>query len=142
VAAGGYQRPSNPAPVGMPGALSQRTDGGPTQPMVDMPSAGYGEQAEFQALQGGAPMAGVEQVPMGPPPTPLAAPTGMPNVPVTDGLPFGPGAGPSGQNPVAISDERDMQMLAKYLPQFQSMASGDDVPASYLRFLTSLRSYL
>ncbi len=28
---GGYRAPSSPAPVSGPGALSQRTDGGPTQ---------------------------------------------------------------------------------------------------------------
>ena len=29
---GGYQAPTNPAAISGPGALSQRTDGGPTQP--------------------------------------------------------------------------------------------------------------
>ena len=134
--AGGYQRPTNPAPVGMPGAMSQRTDGGPTQPMMDLPDAGYGEQAEFQAIQGGADMAGVA------PPMPLAAPTSEPNVPVTEGLPFGPGAGPTGDNPLAIQDQRDMQMIAKYLPQFQSMARDAEVPQQFLRFLTVLRGSL
>ncbi len=31
---GGYRKPNNPAPVSGPGSLSQRTDGGPTQPAV------------------------------------------------------------------------------------------------------------
>ena len=140
MAQGGARTPSNPAPVGLPGALSQRTDGGPSQPMVDMPNAGYGEQAEFQAIQAGAPMAGMEAMPA--PPTPLAAPTDMPDVPVTAGLPFGPGPGPSGDNPAARMDEADMRNIAKYLPQFQAMASGEDVPAGYMRFLTQLRAYL
>ena len=140
MARGGARTPSNPAPVGLPGALSQRTDGGPSQPMVDIPDAGYGEQAEFQAIQGGAPMAGMEAMPA--PPTPLSAPTDMPNVPVTAGLPFGPGPGPSGDNPASRMDDADLQNLAKYLPQFQAMASGEDVPAGYMRFLTRLRAYL
>ena len=31
---GGYKQPSNPAPVGLPGALSQRTDGGAVEGMT------------------------------------------------------------------------------------------------------------
>lgn len=41
-------------PVSGPGPFSQRTD---KQPMMDLPDAGYGEQASFQALQQGAPLA-------------------------------------------------------------------------------------
>lgn len=133
---GGYRQPSNPAMVSGPGALSQRTDGGPSQPMMDLPDAGYGEQADFQEIQAGAPMAAQ------PPPVGLAAPTSMPQVPVTDGLPFGPGAGPAPANPAGLSDEQDMRTIAKYFTQFQSMASGDDVPQGYMRFLTQLRAYL
>lgn len=140
MARGGQRTPANPAPVGLPGALSQRTDGGPTQPMMELPDAGYGEQAAFQAIQGGAPMAGMEAAP--PSPTPLSAPTEMPDVPVTAGLPFGPGPGPTGQNPAAQMDEADMRNIAKYLPQFQAMAQDRDVPAGYLRFLAQLRAYL
>jgi hypothetical protein len=140
MAQGGARTPSNPAPVGLPGALSQRTDGGPSQPMAQLPDAGYGEQADFQAIQAGAPMAAMD--PMSPPPAPLASPTDMPNVPVTAGLPFGPGPGPTGENPVAQIEDADLRNIAKYLPQFQSMASGEDVPAGYLRFLTQLRAYL
>ena len=137
--AGGTQRPSNPAMVSGPGALSQRTDGGPTQPVVDLPDAGYGEQAEFQAIQSGADMAGMAPMP---PPTPLAAPTAQPNTPITDGMPFGPGAGAPEDDPLAISDRRDMQMVAKYLPQFQSMAKDAEVPQQFMRFLTLLRANL
>lgn len=140
MARGGARTPTNPAPVGLPGALSQRTDGGPSQPMAQLPDAGYGEQAEFQAIQAGAPMAAMEGMPS--PPTPLSAPTEMPDVPVTAGLPFGPGPGPTGENPAAQIEDADLRNLAKYLPQFQAMASGDDVPTGYMRFLTQLRAYL
>ena len=140
MAQGGARTPSNPAPVGLPGALSQRTEGGPSQPMAQLPDAGYGEQADFQAIQAGAPMAAMESMPA--PPTPLSAPTEMPDVPVTAGLPFGPGPGPTGENPAAQIEDADLRNIAKYLPQFQSMASGEDVPTGYMRFLTQLRAYL
>lgn len=48
---GGYQRPSNPAPVSGPGAMSKRTDGGPVQKLRDLPDAQYGEAATFRDLQ-------------------------------------------------------------------------------------------
>lgn len=133
---GGYRAPTNPAPVSGPGALSQRTD---RQPMMQMPDAAYGEQQDFQQIQAGAPMAAT---PSAPPPTPLSAPTQMPDVPVTDGLPFGPGRGPSGNDPLAASHAMDMQMIAKYLPQFQAMAQGDGVPDGFRRFITALRANL
>lgn len=53
---GGARVPTNPAPVSGPGALSKRTDG---QPIRDLPNARYGENAEFTALQQGAPLAGL-----------------------------------------------------------------------------------
>ena len=130
---GGYRPPANPAPVSGPGAMSRRTDG---QPAMQLPNPAYGEQQEFQALQQGAPMEQVQ------PPTPLSAPTEMPDVPVTEGLPFGPGRGPDPANPLSASQAMDMAMIAKYLPQFQAMATGEDVPDGYRRFLTTLRSFL
>ena len=39
---GGYRAPSNPAPVSGPGALSQRTDGGATQPATYISGLPYG----------------------------------------------------------------------------------------------------
>ena len=53
---GGYRRPTNPAPVSGPGALSRRTDG--RQPTRSLPNAKYGENAAFEAAQGAAPMSG------------------------------------------------------------------------------------
>lgn len=108
---GGYQRPSNPAPVSGPGALSGRTDGGPggKQAMRDLPNAKYGENAEFRADESGAPMAAAPSLPapggaptsppgapdsghpMGGPPPPLSSGTLNPNEPVTAGAPAGPG---------------------------------------------------
>jgi hypothetical protein len=87
---GGYQKPSNPAPVSGPGAMSQRTDGGPgdPQPQRWVPTSDYGGATEMAAIQGQAPMAGSTK------PIPLDAPTQHPDEPITAGAPFGPGPGP------------------------------------------------
>jgi len=40
---GGYRKPNNPAPISGPGSLSQRTDGGGTQPATYVPGLPYGQ---------------------------------------------------------------------------------------------------
>ena len=105
---GGYRRPTNPAPVSGPGQLSQRTDGGPQQVQVNMSGMPYGENAEFNTMQGMAPMSAsptarsprasarsAKSAGGGMSATPLFAPTQRPDEPVTAGAPFGPGDGPS-----------------------------------------------
>jgi hypothetical protein len=91
---GGYRKPENPAPVSGPGALSQRTDGGPTQGAKYMPGMPYGQNTYDQ--QTAAPMAAGQPMPPVPPmemPTPLMAPTSRPDEPITTGIDRGPGAG-------------------------------------------------
>lgn len=103
MAAGGYQKPSNPAPVSGPGAMSQRTDGGPTQSAKYMSGLPYGQgQAQMQQ-QTSAPMAGnpvasaqvnagsAEQAPQMPPTIGMFEPTQRPDEPITAGMDFGPG---------------------------------------------------
>jgi hypothetical protein len=88
---GGYRAPSEPAPVSGPGALSQRTDGGPTQGATYVSGLPYGQGQETYNNQVAAPMAGnsfaMEM------PTPLMAPTTRPNEPVTSGIDLGDGVG-------------------------------------------------
>jgi len=55
---GGMRTPSNPAPVSGPGALSQRTDGGPTQAATYMSGLPYGQGQQNYDNQVAAPMAG------------------------------------------------------------------------------------
>jgi hypothetical protein len=55
---GGYRKPSNPAPVSGPGALSQRTDGGPTQPATYISGLPQGEGQATYDQQLAAPMMG------------------------------------------------------------------------------------
>lgn len=93
---GGYQQPSNPAPVSGPGELSKRTDGGAvdgmTQPQKEYTGLPYGENKAVNDQQAGAAMAG------NPFPTvnitPLSAITARPDEPVTHGNPYGEGGGP------------------------------------------------
>ena len=74
-------------PVSPPGKFSQRTDMA-AQPKMDLPDAQYGEAAQFDALQGAAPMAAQPQPVKA---TPLRQATARPDEPVTSGAPFGPG---------------------------------------------------
>lgn len=103
MAAGGYQQPNNPAPVSGPGAMSQRTDGGPTQSAKYMSGLPYGQgQAQMQQ-QTSAPMAGnpvasaqvsagsAEQAPQIPSTIGMFEPTQRPDEPITAGMDFGPG---------------------------------------------------
>jgi hypothetical protein len=103
VGRGGYQAPSNPAAVSGPGALSSRTDGGPTQAAQYMPGLGYGEGGQNYDNQVSAPLAGnpmsamagqgMSGEPMMVQPTSLDAPTQFPDEPGTAGINRGPGGG-------------------------------------------------
>lgn len=91
---GGYRKPENPAPVSGPGALSQRTDGGPAQGAKYMSGMPYGqntmEQQTAAPMSGGTPGPAMPAMEM---PTPLMAPTSRPDEPITTGIDGGDGAG-------------------------------------------------
>lgn len=121
---GGYRRPSAPAPVSMPGALSRRTDGGPAQTTVPMTGMGYGENADYNDIQSSAPLAAAPSVSntrarkssptgSGVAAVPLFAPTAFPDEPVTAGAPFGPGPGPTAPAPRVAPGPRLTDTLAK-----------------------------
>lgn len=125
---GGYRRPSNPAPVSGPGALSQRTDG---QGARYMAGGQYGEGQEMMDLQTSAPMSKAPAQPRMRQPrsgrqvaeegmqvTPLFAPTERPDEPITAGAPFGPGPGPSNSSASAGASVSDS--LAKFIPYDES----------------------
>lgn len=103
---GGYRRPSKPAPVSGPGALSKRTDGGPSQPVMEVGGFEYGGRADFEDIQGGAPMAASDPLPA---PTPLFSPTERPTEPITAGAPVGPGPGPA--SPPVVRNNRVSEAL-------------------------------
>lgn len=147
---GGYRKPARPAAVSGPGALSQRTDGGPgknngRQPIQDLPDAGYGEQAEFRSIQQGAPIQKVAApsagapggAPSGPLPPPLDAPTSRADEPVTAGVDIG--AGP-GSDVLGLFDPSDMaaedvRYMMAYLPTLQYMVDSNPRASTSTRAL-------
>ena len=110
---GGYRKPNNPAPVSGPGSLSQRTDGGPTQPATYIPGLPQGEGKATYDQQVAAPMMGavkMEDIEGANVTTDLSAPTEFPNEPIHHGASWGdsPTINPnslgsiSGSNPTNI----------------------------------------
>lgn len=145
---GGYRRPTNPAATSGPGVYSRRTDG---QPRMQLPDARYGEQAQFQQDQAGARMgspgpaattpaagpAGVDPSGL----TPLDAPTGRPDEPVTAGAAAGPGVGPEaiGLGPGATK-AADLQQLRAYLPVLIAQANQPTSTREFRNFVRRLRA--
>jgi hypothetical protein len=127
------------APLSPPGALSQRTDMMTPQGPMALPDAGYGEQADFQEIQRGAPMAGRPRPQVGMPPE-MFADTQQPDVPLTDGADIGPGADSGALGTPQIM-EQDTQMIAQYLPQFERMAAMNGTPESFRLFVRYLQGY-
>ena len=109
---GGYQAPSNPAPVSGPGALSQRTDVQSPMPMTGGP---YGEATEMAEIQAGADMYAAPKPSMSAP-VPLTAPTQMPETPLTAGIPSGPGPGPNAPAPAPNT----LQAILAKMPQSEA----------------------
>lgn len=84
--------------VSGPSSYSKRTDVG--TPEMKLGSIAYGEGKETQAIKSGAPLASTPDVTPSQAPavqrtplTPLYAPTEQPDVPVTEGIDMGAGAG-------------------------------------------------
>ena len=117
---GGYRKPENPAPVSGPGALSQRTDGGPTQPAMYISGLPYGEGQATYNQQTSAPMAGnpisslvQEEL------IPFDAPSRRPDEPITSGVDVGPGFGSEAMAPLPNTTPnltQTLQQLIKYDP--------------------------
>lgn len=110
---GGYRKPNNPAPVSGPGSLSQRTDGGPTQPATYIPGLPQGEGRATYDQQVAAPMMGavkMEDIESADVTTDLSAPTEFPNEPIHHGASWGDSpiinpnslGGISGSNPTNV----------------------------------------
>ena len=110
---GGYRKPNNPAPVSGPGALSQRTDGGPTQGATYIPGLPQGEGQATYDQQVAAPMMGavkMEDIEGAPVVSNLSAPTEFPNEEIHHGASWGDSptinpnsiGGISGANPTNV----------------------------------------
>lgn len=133
---GGQRTPSSPAPVSGPGALSQRTDSGPSdskQP-VRVPTGGqYGDATQLRQLQQAAPVAASAGGGQAPPPGLLAGlslPPGVsfaegttrPDEPVTAGAASGAGPGPESLG-LPNQEAQDVAALQAYLPVFEHLAN-------------------
>lgn len=115
--------------VSGPGALSRRTDTGPTQRIAELPDADYGEAATYRELQQGAGLAqaqGGDIQPQGNPlaqqVVPMGAPSMEPGLPVTDGAAAGEGAGLEALG-ITPQSEQDMKQWLAYLPVLEHMAN-------------------
>lgn len=119
--------------------MSKRTDL-PKQGAKKLPNAAYGEQADFQAIQGGAPMAKAGN-PLGDV-VPLNAETRRPMEPVTQGVNAGPGAGREilGLPSYDQTQLDDLSMLSKYMPLMASFAESDRSTGTMKAFVRYLRS--
>lgn len=124
---GGYRQPSNPAPVSGPGALSRRTDGGPTQPTRVAPGGEYGSRQEMESIQSGAPMQGGGGDTAPPPPTiPLDAESQAPNEPITAGADAGEGLSMSAAG-IYTDDDATLEQLA---PLVRSLEMAANLPSA------------
>lgn len=135
---GGYRKPSNPAPVSGPGAMSRRTDGQPAQYVSGLP---YGEGQAFMDLQRSAPMAAASAptptptAQTAPPITPMGAPTERPDEPVTAGSPFGPGPGPSVVPPVQNDNRQQLRAMLPTLLRLADLPDTSPATRNAIRFL-------
>jgi len=119
--------------VSGPGSLSARTDGGPAdaQAIRRLPGAGYGESAEFEQIQAGAPVAkatGIDASGV----VPMSAPTQYPERPVTDGVNAGAGDG------APDLDEEDLLKLGSYMSAYKFAASQPYAPNSFRQYVRQL----
>jgi hypothetical protein len=148
---GGKRTPRRPAPVSGPGQLSRRTDGGPQQTVQDMTGMAYGENAEFNAVQGAAPLSSSQQMsgarggrpsPSGQSVSPVSlfSPTGFPEEPITAGASFGPGDGPPQQSSFAEQMGQDFDMIKQYLPDLEEALKFQDAPSTFKFLVSYLRN--
>lgn len=121
---GGYRKPENPAPMSGPGALSQRTDGGPAQGAKYISGLPYGQGQETYNQQTAAPMAAGESMPSAPTLPPMLSlndETQRPDEPLTAGIDMGEGPGSEVMN--VPNRSQSLVDTIRYLTQFDP--SGD-----------------
>ena len=130
----------NPAAVPMPGPMSNRSDLPPSQGAKRLPDAAYGEQKQFQADQGAAPMAKSGNPLAGV--VPLGAETRRLDEPVTAGVNAGPGPGSEilgFKGPIDTQLE-DLTAMAKYMPLMSAYADSQQSTGTMKAFVKYLRS--
>lgn len=150
MARGGYQKPSNPTPVSLPGALSSRTDGGPSQAPMYMPamkSMGSTGREQMAQQQGAAlykaptSTGGSSMEPNLPAVTPITAGTLLPDQSIADGTPAFGGMGPEALNlPRQEDTDIDRQRLMSYLPAFEIAANMPNASMAWKNYVRIVRS--
>lgn len=139
---GGHRTPQNPAPVSGPGALSRRTDGGPTQPVQIAPGGPYGSRQDMEQIQTGAPMAatgGSATTPgaaSSPSLAPFDAPTARPDEPITAGMNSVPNVQPT------QIDDSTRQRLQAAMPTLLWLASQPKASEQTRQFVRQVRGDL
>lgn len=134
------------AGVSGPGKFSKRTDG------LSFQSTEYGSGVENAANKAGAPMAKTPDVrptslseqgmaPSQQPITPLYASTERPDEPITAGIAMGEGPGPEVLG-LSSARQADADIVAKYMPALDAMASAPDSPQSFRIFVRNLQGNL
>lgn len=155
--AGGYQKPNNPAPASGPGALSERTDGGPTQAPKYISGMPYKQGGELFNQQSDAPMAGdpVEkftppQAPNNPMQSMMAGLTPLDaesqdNLPISDGVDIGRGRDSSAlpsRLTSSMNQNENVDLIKRYLPDLMNATRLPNTPDSYKRFVNYLKSQI
>jgi len=113
-----------------PGAMSQRTDGGPASKQAARYMAGgdYGDGTDMMNIQQGAPMAATPTIgatggAAAQQPIPINAPSQRPGEPVTTGAPIGAGAGTEALNLPQQQEANGLQNALILLNQLGDNAS-------------------
>jgi hypothetical protein len=125
-------------------------------PRSGRPGAQYSNRSDLQSAPRLAPAANVDQpygtakaqldtqaqMPMGPPPVPLNAPTARPSEPVQSGLSLGPGAGPDSIPALAPPDsiDPDIATFAPYIAGLEQLANLPNASSATRNLIRRLRS--
>lgn len=92
--------------------------------------------------EAGAQLASQTQMPLGPPPPPINAPTSRPSEPVTAGLSLGPGPGPEAipsLAPTSNAPDPDLINLIPYLPGLELLTTLPTASSATRNFVRRLR---
>ena len=129
-----------------PGMYSTRTDN------LQMGSTAYGEGVETEAIKSGAPLAktgdvnparagDIREAASQGPVTELFAPSTRSGEDIMAGNRLGPGAGPESLMMNQIK-QSESDIIAKYMPALDAMASAPDTPQSFRIFVRSIQGNL